>query len=373
MVSLLAKSGEDAPNLAQHTRDVMDAAETLFGGSTQSRLGECWLRFFKVDQSQWPIFRSTLRISAACHDLGKANDGFQKAVLRQGKQAIRHEHLSGLLMFHPPVWSWLQAMQGIDWDIALSAVLSHHLKVTEKSVAALLQTGSNWAVKLPACDDPDFKSVLRQVRDADWPAIPVVWSYDSISGSQDIPEAKRMLVDYLEKLDEEFGGNAERTRLLRAVCAALITADAAASGLRREGHTIRQWIEERFVATELCDGNYIRTEIIERRHQAAWGQVERVAFFSVRRWRTKRANADAGALWVRQDLGCMEMDREAGNAPAGQASHLSLPHPSHGNRRLSRLRVLGTRRESRSRHCELRIGWHVREPCGRTIQDGFHR
>src|ERR1700722_13013571 len=140
MVNLLAKSGKGAPNLAQHTRDVMDAAETLFGASTQSRLGECWLRFFKVDQSQWPIFRSTLRISAACHDLGKANDGFQKAVRRQGDQAMWHEHFSGLLMFYPPVWAWLRTMQGIDWDIALSAVLSHHLRVTENSVAALLQT-----------------------------------------------------------------------------------------------------------------------------------------------------------------------------------------------------------------------------------------
>jgi CRISPR-associated endonuclease/helicase Cas3 len=149
MSELLAKSpkGDSKVLLVDHSRHVIEAAAALFGSTNASRLGECWLRFFNVEQHQWPTFRDTLRTSAALHDLGKANDGFQKAVRNQGEQAVRHEHLSGLMMFHPPVWRWLQTIQGIDWDIALSAVLSHHLKVTDKSLADLLQTGKNWSVR----------------------------------------------------------------------------------------------------------------------------------------------------------------------------------------------------------------------------------
>ena len=39
-----------------------------------------------------------LRVSAAAHDWGKANNGFQDAVTKQGDQVVRHEHLSGLLL-----------------------------------------------------------------------------------------------------------------------------------------------------------------------------------------------------------------------------------------------------------------------------------
>ena len=267
MNELLAKSpkGDQKVMLYEHTQHVMDAAETLFGGSQPTRLGECWLRFFNVEPGQSAIFRRTLRLSAAFHDLGKANDGFQKAVRRQGEQAIRHEHLSGLMLFHPPVWAWLQTMEGIDWDIALSAVLSHHLKVTDKSVAALLQTGSNWSVKLPEQDDPEFGQVLRLINDAGWPTFPSVWSFDSVPGCESIPKAKTRLIDYLERLDTDLADNPERARLLRAVRAALIVADAAASGLVRQGHSIRQWIENRFRESELCNGDFIRSEIIDRR------------------------------------------------------------------------------------------------------------
>ncbi len=270
MSELLAKSGDRAPTLLEHTQHVIDAAEALFGGSTPTRLGECWLRFFNVEPDRWPMFYCTLRAAAAFHDLGKANDGFQKAVKRLGEQAIRHEHLSGLIMFHRPVWAWLQQIQGIDWDIALSAVLSHHLKLkaADKSLAGPLQRGGNWHVRLPAHDEPSFKLLLELIVKGSWPSIPVVWSFDDDAACESIEKARRKLLSHLEDLHDSLDEDSPRTRFLRAARAALIAADAAASGLVREEHSIREWIEERFDvrdARDLCDGKYILNEIINPR------------------------------------------------------------------------------------------------------------
>ncbi len=306
MSELLAKSPKNGHKvyLFDHTRHVMEAAETLFGKLKPSRLGECWLRFFKIEQNPWPIFHATLRSAAAFHDLGKVNDGFQKTVEGKGIQAIRHEHLSGLLMFHPPVWAFLQKVRGTDWDIALSSVLSHHLKVREGSLAALLQIGTNWSVKLPNQDYPDFNKILRLIHDADWPKIPVIWSFDDIRGAQSIPKGKKNLADYLEKLDESLSDTPVRANLLRAVRAALIAADAAASGLVREGHTIRQWIEDRFVPIGLCS---MATTFVKRSLTGALLnsgiQWKGWHSFQLACRGTKFADTFAGPVRFRQDIG----------------------------------------------------------------------
>jgi CRISPR-associated endonuclease/helicase Cas3 len=100
MSEILAKSqrvGQDPKTLLQHTLDVMDAAEGMFGNESQptTRLARAWFRFFKLPNSVFSKFRHTLIASAAFHDCGKSNHDFQECV--QGKkqrQRIRHEHLS---------------------------------------------------------------------------------------------------------------------------------------------------------------------------------------------------------------------------------------------------------------------------------------
>ena len=108
---LLAKSPRDGHEitLQAHTQHVIEAAKSLFGTTTRStRLGRCWLRFFKLD-AVWPVFHANLLAACALHDWGKANDGFQDEVRgKQESQAIRHEHLSALLIGLPQVTQWLQ-------------------------------------------------------------------------------------------------------------------------------------------------------------------------------------------------------------------------------------------------------------------------
>src|SRR5437899_8160380 len=70
--------------LSEHVATVRDAAEYLFGSSEKlTRLGGEWIRFFGLQPSQYREFLLNLKLAAIFHDLGKANDGFQKAIRKE--------------------------------------------------------------------------------------------------------------------------------------------------------------------------------------------------------------------------------------------------------------------------------------------------
>src|SRR5437764_14950637 len=95
---LLAKSARDRRErtLHQHTKDVIDAAHALFGTvALPTRLGRCWLRFFKIESAHWKEVSANLIAACALHDWGKANEGMQSVLVgRNEKQLFRHEHVS---------------------------------------------------------------------------------------------------------------------------------------------------------------------------------------------------------------------------------------------------------------------------------------
>ena len=94
--------------LSEHVATVRGAAEYLFGSAEKpTRLGEEWIRFFRLQPSQFREFLVNLKLAAIYHDLGKANDGFQAALRHRGRQGIRHEHLSALLLYLEPMHGWL--------------------------------------------------------------------------------------------------------------------------------------------------------------------------------------------------------------------------------------------------------------------------
>jgi CRISPR-associated endonuclease/helicase Cas3 len=130
---LLAKSpipGQPPKTLLAHTQEVMAAVEYLYGTENRpSRLAREWLRFFRLEATDYNRFRINTLAAAGFHDPGKANDGFQKVVTHAGDQIIRHEHLSGLLLSLPEIKGWLRHNPLLDFDIILAAVISHHLKV----------------------------------------------------------------------------------------------------------------------------------------------------------------------------------------------------------------------------------------------------
>ena len=166
-----------------------------------TRLSECWVRFFKlVDCGR---FAACTLAAAAFHDWGKANDGFQAAVTSGAQQAIRHEHLSGLMLGLQDVDRWVRTSLDFDWDVVLSAVISHHLDVTYESFAA----SPTWRRVKLATVHPDFVSLLSLIADrlgltSEYPDLPHVWHFEPNRGQFDLPDHAVRVKRRLAKFDQ---------------------------------------------------------------------------------------------------------------------------------------------------------------------------
>lgn len=271
-MSLLAKSGAGAPTLLQHTCDVMDAAEALFGTSDKrTRLGDCWLRFFRLPVEVWPKFHSTLLAACGLHDLGKANDRFQAAMNRLGHQAIRHEHLSALLIAQEPVWGWLDGDPLLDREVILSAVLTHHLRASEsESDANGFASALNGAKQFEVIHRHegftqlvDTLATRLGLESLDVRRIQARWTFDSVRGNV-VTERKRIKIE-LKKFEKSLPADTPRRRLLNAARSALIAADAAGSGLRRTEQPIGEWIAKATSETGVWDAAAVRKHVIKPR------------------------------------------------------------------------------------------------------------
>lgn len=274
---LLAKSplaGREI-TLLEHTKHVIESAQALFGTAMRpTRLGRCWLRFFNLDDEAWPVFHANLLAACALHDWGKANDGFQDEVRgKRDSQAIRHEHLSALLIGLPLVAQWLNNDSRLDIAVVLSAVMTHHLKAgydcnKRDGFAARLRDIS--CVRfLP--NVPDFGALVREtafalsLSDLDVAGLPDAWRFDQrgVNIRDAREQIKQQILQPLRRDCDD--GDSTRKKLLLAVRAALIAADAAGSGLVREGKTVGNWISQQFPENPRWNGNGIREQIIDRR------------------------------------------------------------------------------------------------------------
>jgi CRISPR-associated endonuclease/helicase Cas3 len=272
---LLAKKtppGGSPVTLVQHTRDVWDAAEALFGVAAQpTRLGEQWLRFFRLNPAtDFLPFASNLVASCLFHDWGKANDHMQTLLNGgSGGQLFRHEHLSVLLLGYAGVDAWVRQRTDIDWDVVLAAVGSHHLKFADDGFAAEMP---DQTVRM-STDDPEFQEQLvpliaKQLNLNGSPRFPSerYWGFANDGATFDPSDLRDALKDgRLRRLTlTSRDGNQPKGRMLNAVRAALISADAAGSGLRRTGITVADWIARQFDATQLCEGPFVERIVQER-------------------------------------------------------------------------------------------------------------
>jgi CRISPR-associated endonuclease/helicase Cas3 len=278
---LLAKSryrGHEI-SLLDHTIHVMDAAEALFGTAAgPTRLGRCWLRFFQLNPDLWPRFHANLLAACALHDWGKANDGFQDEVRgKRGCQAIRHEHLSALLIGLPQVSKWLDsAVPKLDLPIVVSAVLTHHLKAAfDPSKLYGFGNAENRRNGFRLLVNGELPSLSAAIADRlrlpplDLNEVPAIWDFDGTA------RPVRKMRDDLKKgvlgLLANVSRSDPRRKMLVAVRAALIAADAAGSGAIRRAHETNQepslvaWIAERFSAAKLLDENGIWEKVIDPR------------------------------------------------------------------------------------------------------------
>jgi CRISPR-associated endonuclease/helicase Cas3 len=254
---------------------VLNAVTALFGQpDAPTRLAESWLRFFGLARGDFPRFLRHLRVAAAAHDWGKANQAFQDAVKGQGEQVIRHEHLSGLLLAEwiadRSVLGWLNGA-GIDEIVLLAAVISHHVKVGTKDPHALGSLmGKRDTFRLLSGHD-DFAAIRRMFEDEVGPRCPVTPSFPDLWREDLIRAKSRKAIETLKRYTSLLSEDPQRNRWVGAIRAALIVADAVGSAVVRmedaaeaDAHAvIERWVGGCF--SEILTGDEIWTKITKRR------------------------------------------------------------------------------------------------------------
>uniref|UniRef100_UPI004056957A CRISPR-associated helicase Cas3' n=1 Tax=Candidatus Electrothrix sp. TaxID=2170559 RepID=UPI004056957A len=275
---LLAKSCDDAENppfaatLEGHTLAVLESFRAMFGTfDVPSRLAGQWLDFFDLQAEVLPAFEMNTLFACLLHDLGKANSGFQTMIRRKGRQLVRHEHLTAVLLQCPEIRQWITATDDADIDIITSAVLGHHLKAEPQN--------KNFVEYQPGVDQSRFSLdgealtvLLHRLADkvTELPAPSPAFSFpEHWDFFRDNPGSvlREQAEKGLKKFHRALGRDEARLRLLMAVRAALIVADSAGSGLMREDKEITSWLCGAFNQDELLTEHSIREKILVPRQK----------------------------------------------------------------------------------------------------------
>ena len=158
----------DVPSmfLLGHLQDVYTAAEKVLNATGDDQL----LALGLSPDGYRKRLRRCVLLSAAVHDLGKANDHFQGMIcgrrdVRQNPQGLRHEWVSVLMLEELREWS-LPAVDGSAMDFAFVewAVAGHHPAISHASPPRNCPDGSGTQIYLHL-GHSDFRSSL------DWLAI----------------------------------------------------------------------------------------------------------------------------------------------------------------------------------------------------------
>lgn len=243
---LLAKS-KPSITLESHLRDTENAATQIF--RLNGRWGRNWCRFFRIQsQAAQQQFLLNLQVAALFHDIGKANEDFYTAVSSPGytEQTLRHEHISALVLHLPEVRAWLSTNPALDLEVITAAVLSHHLKAAKGGEYKWCQPRTRKKALQLYFQHSEITSTLERVAAiAQLEGLPTLPSKPWGSGNpweQAYSNGDTTARQFERKIRED--SCREQRALLLAIKAGLIVADAAASGLVREGHSINEWIDD---------------------------------------------------------------------------------------------------------------------------------
>lgn len=282
--------------LSGHTYMVLTAFKAMFGTpETPSHLTLQWLAFFKLSQQHLAGFWLHTLVACALHDLGKANEDFQKLVLRtlNGAQRIRHEHFSGLLLYLPTCRAWLESIPDLDLRLVFSAVVGHHLKIKLEEFAKPKGAGSSLIEVYPEGVEKIFQLLAQELKlPKPELQIPAYWSLAGDGYGEDISALKETIDDEIYIYQKQLSKNSEQMALLNAVRTALILADSAGSGLSREmrdeahlAQAISDWLKAVFESEQLQTAEDIDQKVIAPRIRSIeaagkrfkWGDFQEAA------------------------------------------------------------------------------------------------
>jgi CRISPR-associated endonuclease/helicase Cas3 len=235
-VHLLAKSTatpdqpQEHESLDGHILGVVAAARTLL-----QVVGHQFLDSLALPSAWLDVLEPAVTRGALLHDLGKANDQFQRMVRGDKSiQALRHEWISlDILLRYSELACWLfPSNDQLLRHAAVCAAVGHHLKPAE------VRDGSGRARIQVLAGHPDVVRLLRQTKFAGEP--PVVSNYEI-----DLTDSPRQRMNsWILEADRWWRGlSPEPKRAVAAIKALVIAADLAASALPRRGIPCDIWIQ----------------------------------------------------------------------------------------------------------------------------------
>lgn len=263
MIPLLAKSYSrerypgappDYALLTQHSRDVASACKAL-----AQEVGKLTLQNAGLSEETFDSFHLQLRANGWIQDLGKVSSHFQEMVsgAPQIRQLLRHEAISGMLMFSDrlPFRNWLG--ENFSNDVLLTVLWSamgHHRKFDKLTKPELTLALTAWV------SHSDFKTILREMGEDLGLASPPSCDRDLVIAQTrrdkcDIGarEALRELQDEFLDAEDLFIADSARRRL--ALIKGLgIGADVAASAIAFRGQSATKYSVCDFVLESLRVG-----------------------------------------------------------------------------------------------------------------------
>jgi len=278
--NLLAKSfpGSGKPPsyalLTHHTRDVVDAGETLL-----EAIGAVSLWNAALPDSMREGIAKTSRLAFWLQDLGKANSHFLEMLEGHPEfaQILRHELISCLIVMNTPLYRWLSEAGYDEATLhqSLWAAGGHHRKLRRDKLKPASSENANVYL-----DHPDFRAILSELAfrlqlDLKPPHLPPIVSIGTGRGTPCDIVASKAIGDLLDRW-VSFAEEVHAPEFYRSVAitkAINIAADVCASAFARtdaarEGRPIAE-----FVSESLSVG--LRpTDLDELMWHYAWGRVE---------------------------------------------------------------------------------------------------
>jgi CRISPR-associated endonuclease/helicase Cas3 len=220
--------------LSGHLADVLEAATRLLDATADEQL-----RALGLDPERYrERLRRCVRLAAALHDLGKANDHFQGMIrgvrdVRQNPQGLRHEWVSVLILKELRDWL-LAAVDQSELDLAIVewAISGHHPSWGHESPPRSCPAGAGPEIVI-LNGHPDVRAILDWLRETFGLARPPELSTATrlLAGADKVYVELAFWAKGARRVWDAMPRGEPDSRFVAAVKGCLIAADVAGSAL----------------------------------------------------------------------------------------------------------------------------------------------